>query len=93
MEWLEQRFGDEQADGPSSMRRTYDNDEAMAFAAMQKQLDNESKLLFHMVLDSGSNIHLITLTLNDARRLFKSRRRTNMTVTGIGGRNAERRIR
>ena len=72
------------------MRRTYDNDEAMTFAAMQKQLDNEPKLLFHMVLDSGSNIHLITL--NDARRLFKSRRRTNMTVTGIGGRNAERRI-
>ena len=90
MEWLEQRFGDEHADGPSSMRRTYDNDEAMAFAAIQKQLDNEPKLLDYMVLDSCSNIHLITL--NDARRLFKSRRRTNMTVTGIGGRNAERRI-
>merc|ERR1712196_651942 len=36
----------------------------------------------HMVLDSGSNIHLITLA--DARRLFKSRRRTTMTVTDIG---------
>jgi hypothetical protein len=81
MEWLEQRFGDEHADGPSSMRRTYDNDEAMAFAAMQKQLDNEPKLLDHMVLDSCSNIHLITL--NDARRPFKSRRRTNMTVSAL----------
>ena len=83
MEWLEQRFGDEQADGPSSMRRTYDNDEAMAFAAMERQLDNEPRLLDHMVLDSGSNIHLLSLA--DARRLFKSRRRTTMTVTGIDG--------
>ena len=83
MEWLEQRFGDEQADGPSSMRRTYDNDEAMAFAAMERQLDNEPRLLDHRVLDSGSNIHLLSLA--DARRLFKSRRRTTMTVTGIDG--------
>ena len=83
MEWLEQRFGDDHADGPSSMWRTYENDEAMAFAAMEKQLDTHPKLSDHMVLDSGSNIHLLTLA--DARRLFKSRRRTSMTVTGIGG--------
>ena len=83
MEWLEQRFGDEEEDGPSSMRRTYENDRAMALVAMEKELDNEPRLLDHMVLDSGSNIHL--LTLSDARRLFKSRRRTTMTVTGIDG--------
>ena len=83
MEWLEQRFGDEIEDGPSSMRRTFKNDRAMAFAAMEKDLNNTPRILDHMVLDSGSNIHL--LTLQDARRLFKSRRRTTMTVTGIGG--------
>ena len=55
----------------------------MALVAMEKELDNEPRLLDHMVLDSGSNIHL--LTLSDARRLFKSRRRTTMTVTGIDG--------
>ena len=63
-------------------RKPYENDEAMVFAAMEKQLDNSPKILDHMVL-SGSNIHLLTLA--DARRLFKSRRRTSMTVTGIGG--------
>ena len=65
------------------MRRTFKNDRAMAFAAMEKDLNNTPRILDHMVLDSGSNIHL--LTLQDARRLFKSRRRTTMTVTGIGG--------
>ena len=57
MEWLEQRFGDDHADGPSSMRRTYENDEAMAFVAMEKQFNNDPNLLDHMVVDSGSNNH------------------------------------
>jgi hypothetical protein len=39
------------------MRRTYENDEAMTFAAPEKQLNNDPKLLDHMVVDSGSNNH------------------------------------
>ena len=74
MEWLTTAVV---ADGEP--RRTYKNDMAEAYQAMNRELQKGEEML----LDSGSNIHL--LTLQHARRYFASQRSTRMTVLGISG--------
>ena len=74
MEWLTTAVV---ADGEP--RRTYKNDMAEVYQAMNRELQKGEEML----LDSGSNIHL--LTLQHARRYFASQRSTRMTVLGISG--------
>ena len=71
------------------LNRNYDDDIAEAYRAMDQRLhyDTETKSqtgpLSDFVLDSGTNIHL--LTQDDARRFFNALRRTRMSVIGISG--------
>ena len=95
MEWLGQRvaapddadahtgtaegMNNRKEDGATT-RRTYENDMHVAYQVMEH---NPKKDDDEVLLDTGANIHL--LTLNHARSLFASRRATRMTVTGISG--------
>ena len=77
----------------NAMDRALFDDEARAPGAeeavtMKSYAELERQLLGmprrgDVLVDSGSNIHF--LTLDDAKRYFRSRRSTNMTVLGISG--------
>ena len=72
-----------------TLNRNYHDDTAEAYRAMDQRLHYDTETQSQIgpfsdfVLDSGTNIHL--LTQDDARRFFNALRKTRMSVVGISG--------